>query len=609
MNTVFYQKIKPAGWLKKQLEIQLNGLSGNLDKVWPDVRDSAWIGGDKEGWERVPYWLDGVIPLAYLLENKEMELRVKKYITAIISRQQEDGWICPCSKQERKDYDIWAVFLIGKVITQYCQYYADEKAETALYRLMKNAFDEWKHGNIRLFSWGEFRWYEGIIPLLYLYQKQPEAWMLEMGRMLKEKGADYPSFVDTWQRPMNQWTFHTHIVNLMMMFKYEAVAQELLGGEYENKAEELWQILEQYNGTAAGLITGDECLGGKKNNRGTELCAVVELMYTCEWIYAVTGDSIWLDRLEKAAFNGLPATFTEDMWGHQYDQQANQIACIRFPGKSFFGTNNSESHLFGLEPNFGCCTANLSQGWPKLCQHVLEGTAKGAVLAHLLPINAEIPIAGTQVKIQVDTLYPFRLHGEITVEVEENAGFELKIHVPGWAKGVLINGKKMRVQNGHAVINKVWKGKEMLHLEYLAVPKMVNRPEKMKTVEYGPLVFSLPIDVEYRMLEYERNGVERQYPYCDYELLPKSDWNYGFASNELTIVENEMGDIPFSQSQPPIALKANMAKVNWEYAEGYDTVSAAYPVSDRAIGPDEEKLLIPYGCARLRMTEMPRVKK
>ena len=47
-------EIKPHGWLLDQLKIQANGLSGNLDKMWPDVKDSSWIGGNKDGWERVP---------------------------------------------------------------------------------------------------------------------------------------------------------------------------------------------------------------------------------------------------------------------------------------------------------------------------------------------------------------------------------------------------------------------------------------------------------------------------------------------------------------------------------------------------------------------------
>ena len=72
--------LRPKGWLKKQLEIQAEGLSGHLDQVWPDIRDSAWIGGKAEGWERVPYWLDGFIPLAYLLQKEELIARAKKYI-------------------------------------------------------------------------------------------------------------------------------------------------------------------------------------------------------------------------------------------------------------------------------------------------------------------------------------------------------------------------------------------------------------------------------------------------------------------------------------------------------------------------------------------------
>ena len=65
-------ELRPSGWLRKQLRIQADGLSGNLDRFWPSVKDSAWIGGTDDGWERVPYWLDGFIPLAYLLDDKDL---------------------------------------------------------------------------------------------------------------------------------------------------------------------------------------------------------------------------------------------------------------------------------------------------------------------------------------------------------------------------------------------------------------------------------------------------------------------------------------------------------------------------------------------------------
>jgi len=607
MNRLLYRDIKPQGWLRRQLEIQAAGLSGHLDKIWPDVRDSAWIGGDREGWERVPYWLDGFIPLAHLLEDEDLIARAKKYIQAIVDRQQPDGWICPCTQEERKTYDAWAVLLIGKVLALHCEFTQDQKVEDALYRTMKNLHELLAAGEIALFNWGKFRWYEGIVPLLHLYARRPEDWMLDLGRLLRAQGANYPDFVETWKTPLNKWTYHTHIVNLCMMFKYEAVACALLGDEYTNEAEKLWQVLEEYNGTAVGTFTGDECLAGHNNNRGTELCSVVELMYACEWVYSVTGDPTWAERVEKAAFNALPATMTEDMWAHQYDQQVNQVACIKLPHTPVFGTNSGESHLFGLEPNYGCCTANMHQGWPKLALAALQGTEEGFLLAHLLPVSAETAVDGKPVKISVETEYPFRLSACITVEAE--AAFELRIRIPSWAKNVCLNGQSPRIRQGHVTLKKAWSGAEKIELTMEAVPHFVTRPHGLKVVEYGPMVYSLPIETEYRRIEYERNGVERVFPYCDYELIPHSAWNYGFDGAELTVEERGVSEVPFSAANPPVVIEAKLAKVDWPWEPFYDSVAAVKPASTLAVGESEHKELIPYGCARLRMTEMPRVRR
>ncbi len=609
MNTLFYREIRPEGWLRRQLEIQAAGLSGNLDKVWPDVRDSAWIGGDREGWERVPYWLDGFIPLAHLLGDEDLIARANRYVHSIVSRQQEDGWICPCQAEKRKTYDTWAVLLIGKVLALHCEFQDDPPVEAALHRAMKNLYTLLQEGSIHLFDWGKFRWYEGFVPLLHLYRRQPEEWMLSLARLLQAQGADYPAMVELWKRPLNKWTFETHIVNICMMLKYEALCTALLGDSYTGQAEQLWNMLETYNGTAVGTFTGDECLSGTGNQQGTELCAVVELMYTCEWLYRITGDATWADRLEKVAFNALPATFSDDMWTHQYDQMVNQVACVEFPGKSFFRTNPSESHLFGLEPNYGCCTANFSQGWPKLALHVLQRTEDGLCLAHLLPVSAGVQVAGKAVHLQVKSDYPFRLSADITVDAPQAVAFELKIRVPAWAKHVCINGQRIACRRQHIVLAKEWSGHENLHLAMEAAPRLAHRPTGLKTAEYGPLVFSLPIEAEYRMREFTRDGVERKYPYCDYELYPQSPWRFGFAGNELAVQEQEIAQVPFSSEHPPITLQASLAPVAWEWADGYDTVPAVAPSSGKPAGAPRPVQLIPYGCAKLRMTEMPQTTK
>ena len=84
-------EIRPDGWLKRQLRIQADGLSGHLDEFWPDVADSGWIGGNAEGWERGPYWLDGIVPLAFLLDDAKLKAKVQHWIDSILRLQHEDG--------------------------------------------------------------------------------------------------------------------------------------------------------------------------------------------------------------------------------------------------------------------------------------------------------------------------------------------------------------------------------------------------------------------------------------------------------------------------------------------------------------------------------------
>lgn len=601
-------EIRPQGWLRRQLQIQADGLSGNLDRVWRDIRDSAWVGGDAEGWERVPYWLDGFIPLAFLLEDEDKKARAERYIREIISRQEEDGWICPCKKEKRPVYDLWAYFLIGKVLALYCQFTNDEKAEQALYRAMKCLYDVLRDGSAHIFFWGKFRWFEAFVPLIYLYERYPEKWIADLGELLRKNGADYGKYEKSWEKPKAKWTLHTHIVNLAMMIKSEALTNKLLGGEYNNLPEHYWELLTRYNGTAVGNITGDECLAGKDNNRGSELCSITELMYSFETLYAYTGEAVWADRLERVAFNALPAAVSEDMWTHQYDQMVNQIACRKIKGKATFGTNSGEAHLFGLEPNFGCCTANFNQGWPKLCMNVFLKGRGEIVSAMMLPSALNTAVDGVSVAIVQDSGYPFRNCCKYTVSAESPVEFAFKIRIPAWAQSVRANGKEIPKEEYYTV-KKQWSGTEIIELELLDTPRMTERPYNLYAVEYGALVYSLPIKTEYVRREYTKNGVERKYPYCDYELIPASPWNYGFASESFTVTENDISDIPFSAEKPPISLTASVCRIDWRHARFLKTVAAKKPRGRRALSPPEEIRLIPYGCAKLRMTEMPKTVK
>ena len=118
-------------------------------------------------------------------------------------------------------------------------------------------------------------------------------------------------------------------------------------------------------------------------------------------------------------------------------------------------------------------------------------------------------------------------------------------------------------------------------------------------------MFSLPVSYEKRMLEFERNGVERKFPYCDYEYLPTSAWNYAYASPFFTLEKRDLSDIPFSSEKPPVVLKAQVKRIAWGPEDSFTSVCAKVPQSRVPLSEAETVDLYPYGCAKLRMTELP----
>ncbi len=593
------KEIKPRGWLKRQLEIQASSLSGNLDKMWNDIRESKWIGGTAEGWERVPYWLDGFIPLAYLLENEDMIARAKRYIDAIISFQKPDGWICPCSEEEIPTYDTWAVQLISKVLVVYYECSGDERIPVVLYKTLKNYYTLLSAEKIHLFDWGKARWFEAFIAINFLKERYDEPWLDELSQILKTQGTDYLDFSDKWLRPLNKWTFETHIVNIGMMLKEQAVCADMNGADYTDKAYKLYDILYKNNGTPTGLFTGDECLSGLSPIQGTELCAVTEQMYSFEHLYAYTGDKIWKERLEALCFNSLVATISDDMWTHQYDQQSNQINCIKFPGKPLFRTNGQESHLFGLEPNYGCCTANFNQGWPKFVLSAFMHSGNRVLSALTIPSCLET----ADFTVELETDYPFI--NELKYTVRSKKDITLEIQLPSFAVNITADGKP-------AVSDMVFEIKagseRKIEITFDAPIELIDRPHDLKTVKCGSLIFSVPVETEYKMYEYERDGVERKFPYCDYELIGRSKWNYAYSSDDFEISRSKPSDIPFSSEKPCVTVKARVKEIEWGYEDGYDSVCAKVPESREGISGEEEITLYPYGCAKLRMTEIPLIK-
>ena len=266
------------------------------------------------------------------------------------------------------------------------------------------------------------------------------------------------------------------------------------------------------------------------------------------------------DRLERIAFNALPGTFTDDMWAHQYNQEPNQVECSLH--RKPWTTDGPESNLYGLEPNFGCCTANFHQGWPKFASSLwMASEDDGLVAAAYSPCSVRTIVGRTAVELVETTDYPFRETVRIAVNPAAPISFPLRLRIPAWADGATIhvNGEAQPTPTpaAFATVQRTWKRGDVVELRFPLTPKFVKGYKDSVSIDRGALVFSYPIGESWVKLR--DRGMT-----ADWQVFPTTQWNYALAAGTenapaLPVQEFPVGSSPFSLKGAPVKLQVNCA--------------------------------------------------
>lgn len=231
-----------------------------------------------------------------------------------------------------------------------------------------------------------------------------------------------------------------------------------------------------------------------------ETCASVGMVFWNQRMNLLTGESKYIDVLERSLYNGA-------------------LDGLSLSGDRFFYGNplssvgtNSRSEWFGT----ACCPSNIARLVASLGDYVYGHSDEGIWVNLFVASNATIPVGKTPVPIRLDTNYPWDGTVKLTLNPARNVAYALHVRLPGWADNapapgklyayartdaakidIRLNGKPVafRQEKGYAVIDRMWQHGDVVELTLpMPVREVVARPDVKAdrdrvALQRGPLVY------------------------------------------------------------------------------------------------------------------------
>ena len=617
--------ISAEGWLKETLLRQKDGATGHLDELYPLVMGprNGWLGGDGDQWERGPYWIDGLLPLAYILKDSTLIAKTTPWIEWMLSSQKEDGYFGPDRDygpepgiQRNNCADWWPRMVVLKVLQQYYSATSDQRVidlMTKYFRYQAAHLEEQPLDNWTF--WARYRGGDNLQSVLWLYDITGDAFLLDLAKLIYKQTEPYTDHFLGRDRLSRIGTIHG--VNLAQGFKTPMVYSLLdHDPKYKKATDAALSDLRRFQGYPTGMFSVDEQIHGNNPVQGTELCAIVEFMYSLESVYQICGDPKVADLIERIAFNALPAHTTDDYMTRQYFQQVNQISTAVHT--STFDCNHGHDICFGLLTGYPCCTSNMHQGWPKFTQNLWYATRDGGLAAAVYaPSSVRAKVNGGEAVISEKTRYPFGMTLEFTVDsLSTSEAFPLSLRIPSWSREwtLTLNGERIDAAKDNldmVRISRCWSTGDVVRLELRPEVELSVWYQNSRAVERGPLVYAYNIPALEKRVENGLDGLSYR------EFTATAPWNYALLSckeedlpgrYELDDTALEKADgFPWNAENAPVRINTKAVRaLTWEAYGGDAGPMPFSPGYGVAFSKEEVPLeLIPYGCTILRITEFP----
>ncbi|SEB04146.1 beta-L-arabinofuranosidase domain-containing protein [Pedobacter hartonius] len=622
---------KPAGWLRKQLELQKDGLTGNLGEisVWLSKTDNAWLsksGKGKYGWEELPYWLKGYGDIAYMLGDATMLKTTKFWIEGVLNNQRPNGDMGPVIVKENGNRDLWANMPMIWCLRSYYEYSHDRRVITCMTRYFK-WLQTIPDAKFLKDYWENSRGGDYLVSVYWLYNITGEKFLLDVAKKIDKNTAD-------WRQGSNLPNWHN--VNIAECFREPATyyLQSHNNADLTATYTDFKLVRDLYGQVPGGMFGSDENArkGYDDPRQAVETCGMVEQMTSDQYLLQYTGDTFWAENCEDVAFNTFPAAFTTDYKALRYLTAPNMV--LNDSKNHSPGIDNSGPFLMMNPFSSRCCQHNHSAGWVYYAENAWMATPDNGLAAQLYQAGTVTALVGngSLVKIKSATQYPFNDVVDFTITTAKPVVFPVYLRIPQWCKdaSVEVNGRRLNVDavaGGYMKLSSKWKNGDKLSLK---LPMQIRlrtwaQNKNSVSVNYGPLTYSLKIGETYQkenskttaMSDSRWQATANPDKWPSYEIFPATAWNYGLLLDEqhpeksFTVLHKPWpaDGNPFTNANAPIELHTTGKQLpDWTIDKyGLCGVLPQSPVKTTA--PSNELTLVPMGGARLRISAFPVIAK
>jgi uncharacterized protein len=653
--------IEPEGWLKAYLVRQKNGITGHLDESggfpfntygWagPGISD---VPADLFAYEQTGYWVDGMIRCAFLLQDADLIRKATQHTNYVLQHPDKDGYLGPLAlKRETR----WPHVVFFRALSAQASATEDKNIASEVKR----------HFLSSPYPYAGAREACSIEAILWAYEHENDPALLRLADEIYRKfessldvnGVSPATYVDG--KPSD-----AHGVTYNEMAKLGALLYMNTGKEnYLRVSVEAYKKIDAFYMLVDGVHSSSEGLRKVTSLESHETCDISDYTWSVGYLLMATGNADYADKIERACFNAAPGAVSEDFTSLQYFSCPNQVIAAHNTNHNIY-FRGDRTMAFATAHIAACCSGNVNRAMPNFAARMwMRDADNGLVAALYAPSKVTYRVGKDRRKVTITekTRYPFSDRIEFAMNMEQDTEFPFTVRIPGWCKaaGVVINGKPIdgKAEAGTFVkINRKFSDGDVVAVMLPQEIKATSWPSNGFAIERGPIVFSLKIDEEWEPMdkaveacigEIGVYNLKRRYPgLLGNNVYPKSPWNYALdidlnnASAKVNLTERQWRDEnPWSANEPPILLEVPARRLaGWELDRKQEIVleggindpglvptksnsSQMTKKGDFVFTPDlptsesadlelasgtEMVTLVPYGCAKLRVTVFPTV--